>query len=224
VLRATISGLLLMLLSTAANAQDIRYISDKQFIPVRSGGGNEFRITNRGIPSGTRLTVSQTSPDGEWAQITTDGGTAGWVRAQYLMTDMPAANALRAAQTKLTSLTDSNQALQSELAALKSEQVELLNNASSTDSSLRSVSEELAQLKQISGNAVQLDTDNRRLNEETENLRAKVDMLDAENSRLNDNLSSQAFMDGALAVLLGVIITLVVPRLWPKRRKSSSWA
>ena len=140
------------------------------------------------------------------------------------MTDMPAANALLAAEAKLTSLTDANQALQAELTALKSEQVELLNNASSTDSSLRSVSEELAQLKQISGNAVQLDADNRRLVEETENLRAKVDMLDAENNRLNDNLSSEAFMDGALAVLLGVIITPVVPRLWPKRRKSSSWA
>ena len=223
-LRATIFGLLLALLSTAASAQDVRYISDKQFIPVRSGAGNDYRITNRGIPSGTRLTVKQTSPDGEWAQITTDGGTSGWVRAQYLMADMPAANALRAAQAKLTSLTDANQALQAELAALKSEQVELLNNASSTDSSLRTVSEELAQLKQISGNAVQLDVDNRRLVEETENLRAKVDMLDAENNRLNDNLSSEAFMDGALAVLLGVIITLVVPRLWPKRRKSSSWA
>ena len=31
-------------------------------------------------------------------------------------------------------------------------------------------------------------------------------------------------MNGAMAVLLGVIITLVVPRLWPKRRRSSSWA
>jgi len=224
VLRATIFGLLLALSSTAASAQDVRYISDKQFIPVRSGAGSDYRITNRGIPSGTRLTVKQTSPDGEWAQITTDGGTAGWVRAQYLMTEMPAANALSAAQARLKVLTDSNQALQAELAALKSDQVELLNNASSTDSSLRSVTEELAQLKQISGNAVQLDADNRRLVEETENLRAKVDMLDAENSRLNDNLSSEAFMDGALAVLLGVIITLVVPRLWPKRRKSSSWA
>jgi SH3 domain protein len=60
--------------------------------------------------------------------------------------------------------------------------------------------------------------------EETENLRGKVDMLEAENNRLKDSLQSEAFIDGALAVLLGVIITLVVPRLWPKRRKSSSWA
>ncbi|MFT6287853.1 MAG: SH3 domain protein [Alcanivorax sp.] len=71
---------------------------------------------------------------------------------------------------------------------------------------------------------MQLDSDNQRLVEESENLRSEVDMLEFENQRLVDKLDSGAFLDGALAVFLGVIITLVVPRLWPKRRKSSSWA
>jgi SH3 domain protein len=93
-----------------------------------------------------------------------------------------------------------------------------------TDSQLGSVSEELAQLKQISGKAVQLDVDNRRLVVETETLRSEVEMLESETQRLQDKLRSEDFMNGAMAVLLGVIITLVVPRLWPKRRRSSSWA
>ena len=60
--------------------------------------------------------------------------------------------------------------------------------------------------------------------EETENLRSEVEMLEAENQRLQDKLKSEDFINGALAVLMGVVITLVVPRLWPKRRRSSSWA
>ncbi len=32
------------------------------------------------------------------------------------------------------------------------------------------------------------------------------------------------FMNGVMAVLLGVIIALVAPRLVPKRRKNSGWA
>ena len=107
---------------------------------------------------------------------------------------------------------------------MKSERVELLNQVQGTDSELSSVSQELTQLKQISGKAVQLDADNRRLAEETENLRSEVEMLEAENQRLQDKLKSEDFINGALAVLLGVVITLVVPRLWPKRRRSSSWA
>ena len=66
--------------------------------------------------------------------------------------------------------------------------------------------------------------DNRRLVEESENLRSEVEMLEAENQRLHDKLESEDFLNGALAVLLGVIIALVAPRLQPKRRKSSSWA
>ena len=81
------------------------------------------------------------------------------------------------------------------------------------DTELGQVKQELHQLKQISGKAVQLDTDNRRLVVETENLRSEVEMLEAENQRLQDKLRSEDFINGALAVLLGVIITLVVPRL-----------
>ncbi len=97
------------------------------------------------------------------------------------------------------------------------------NRLNSTEGNLGSISDELSKLKQISGKAVQLDQDNRRLVEESENLRSEVEMLEAENQRLQDKLRSEDFINGALAVLLGVIITLVVPRLWPKRRKNSSW-
>jgi SH3 domain protein len=49
-------------------------------------------------------------------------------------------------------------------------------------------------------------------------------MLESENYRLQEKLDSEDFFNGAMAVLLGVIIALVAPRLVPKRRKSSSWA
>ncbi len=86
------------------------------------------------------------------------------------------------------------------------------------------MSQELTQLKQISGKSVQLDIDNRRLVETTENLRSEVEMLKSENQRLLDKTKSEDFLNGAMAVLLGVIIALVAPRLVPKRRKTAGWA
>jgi SH3 domain protein len=209
---------------TESLAQDARFVSDKQYIPLRSGPGGDYRIVHRGIPSGTSLTVGRESEDGTWAEITTANGTSGWIRSQYLMTEVPAQNRLRAAEQQAEQITASNKLLKEQLAELKKERVELLNQINSTDSGYRQVAEELAQLKQVSAKAVQLDTDNRRLVEESENLRSEADMLTSENQRLQDKLDSEAFIDGALAVVLGVILTLVVPRLWPKRRKSSSWA
>jgi len=224
-LRSTLLLLLTSLLfAAAAQAQDTRYVSDKQFIPLRSGAGNNYRIIHRGIPSGTRLKVTGSSEDGVWAQITTDGGTSGWIRSQYLMKEVPAQNKLDAAIRRADEAAKQSTVLAQEVEALKTERVELLNQINSSDSELGGVSQELAQLKKISGNAVQLDVDNRRLLQETEDLRSNVETLESENQRLLDKLESEDFLNGALAVLLGVIITLVVPRLWPKRRKSSSWA
>jgi SH3 domain protein len=213
-----------LLFAAVAQAQNIRYVSDKQYIPLRSGPGGDYRITHKGIPSGTRLTVARTSSDDVWAEITTDRGTSGWIRIQYLMKEVPAQNKLDAAIRRADQATEKSQSMATEMEALQTEHVELINQLTSNDSQLGSVSEELNQLKQISGNAVNLDVDNRRLVETTENLRSEVEMLQAENLRLQDNLESEDFLNGALAVLLGVIIALVAPRLVPKRRKSSSWA
>ncbi|MEM1152599.1 MAG: TIGR04211 family SH3 domain-containing protein [Pseudomonadota bacterium] len=211
-------------LPTHLQAQNIQYISDKQYIPVRRGAGNEYRIIHRGLPTGTKLTVSEISDDGEWAQIATDSGTSGWIRAQYLMQEVPAQQRLEEVMRRAEQAGGLTEALQLELSELTNERDELMGTVQQREEQLAITSDELAQLKQISGQAVQLDTDNKRLIVEGENLRSQLDMLEAENQRLQDKVGSEDFMNGALAVLLGVIITLVVPRLWPKRRKSSSWA
>jgi len=216
--------LLSLYLTSTAQAQDIRYISDKQYIPVRSGAGNDYRITHRGLPSGTRLTAKGVSKDKVWTKITTDSGTSGWVRSQYLMKDMPAQNKLDEAIQRAELAANQSGSLSEQTSILEAERAELLEKVNNSDSMLASVTEELTQLKQISGKAVQLDEDNRRLVVDSEKLRSELEMLKAENQRLLDKLDSEDFINGVLAVLMGVIITLVVPRLWPQRRKSSSWA
>jgi SH3 domain protein len=214
ILQRALPFTLLLLILSAANAA----------IPLRSGPGNDYRIVHRGLPSGTRLEVKRLSGNKEFAEITTVKGTSGWIRTQYLMKDLPAKSKLNAALAKAKTLEDENKTLQSQAEALAGERSALLQQVSGTEGSLEQTSEELARLKQISGNAVQLDTDYRRLSLETEQLRSEFETLEAENQRLQDNLESEAFMNGAFAVLLGVVIALVVPRLRPKHRKSSSWA
>ncbi len=216
--------LLAGLFAAQAQAQDVRYISDRQFVPLRSGAGNDSRITQRGLPSGTRLNVARMSEDGAWAEVTTDTGASGWIGTQFLMAEEPARERLDALLQKAQQAGGLTVALQEELAGLQAERDQLLGQVAERDAQLETLVTELTQLKQVSGNALQLDEDNRRLVVDSEQLRSQQDMLEAENQRLRDKVDSEDFLNGALAVLLGVIITLVVPRLWPKQRKSSSWA
>ena len=192
-------------------------------MPLRSGAGNEYRIIHRGLISGTRLSVSRTSGDGEWTEVTSDAGLTGWIRSQYLMSEMPAQQRLSVATRKIEKSGEESADLSTQLKTLETEREDLVVRLDASENGLELVRQELHQLKQISGKAVQLDTSNRRLVEEAENLRSEVEMLQAEKQRLTDKLDSEDFMNGTLAVLLGVIIALVAPRLAPKRRKNSSW-
>lgn len=217
---------LLLLLALPAtqtlHAQSTTYVSDEVFVVLHRGPGAEYRWVAKLTP-GTELQAGRRSDDGDWTEVTTTRGTSGWVRSEFLSTQKPAQVLLPDALARAEQMASRNAELSAQLQTLQEERVDMLNRLNSTEGDLGSVADELANLKQISGKAVQLDEDNRRLVEVSENLRSEVEMLEAENQRLQDKLSNEDFINGALAVLLGVIITLVVPRLWPKRRKNSSW-
>ncbi len=204
-------------------AQNTVYVSDEVFIVLHAGPGTNYRWLAKLNP-GDALTPAGTAEDGEWTEVSTAGGTDGWVRSEFISSDKPAQVQLPEVASRLAAAESRNAALRTELSAASQAREENAQLATDTQADLKATAEELAALKKTSSRAIQLDTDNRRLVEEVETLRSEVDMLKADNQRLSEKLRSGAFLDGALAVLLGVGITLVVPRLWPRRRSSSSWA
>lgn len=204
-------------------AQTTVYVSDDVFIVLHAGPGTNYRWIAKLNP-GDALTAAGTAEDGEWTEVRTPAGTAGWVRSEVLSADKPAQVQLPAVERSLAAVQSRNTELRAELSAASRARDKNEKLATATQAELEDTTAELAALKKTSSRAIQLDTDNRRLIEEVETLRSEVDMLQADNQRLSEKLRSGAFLDGALAVLLGVGITLVVPRLWPRRRSSSSWA
>jgi len=215
-------ALLLLLCSAVSLAADVRYVGGEQRVALRGGAGNDYRMVHRGLAPGTRLTVVRTSDDGQWADIITDSGVTGWIPTQRLSLEAsaPAEGEAAAPQTEGTIV-----ALPGAPATVQApDPIELQKRIDAAEEEFNVVAQELYQLKLVSGKAEQLDIHNRRLVEQQENLHSELEMLQADNQRLRDKLGSQDFMNGALAVLLGVIIALVVPRLVPRRRKHSGWA
>jgi len=216
--------LLLNFLAVTAYAQEQRYITDEILVPVRSGAGGEYRIVNKGLPSGTPITLFSLSEDGVWAEVETRGGTRGWLRAQYIQAELPTKILLEQAEVryreleadrdKLLSMLDDTQ---SEAYAADGELEELRERLATTDA-------ELLEIRRISGAAIELDERNQSLARELENKRSEAELLKLENVRLKERIDSNMLIDGALAVLLGVIIAALAPRLMPKRRRNDGWS
>ncbi len=216
--------LMVCLMPFSAAAQDVRYITDSLTVPVRSGQGTEYRIVHRGLPSGTQVSVLDVNADTGYTQIRTAGGTEGWILTRYLMDSPDASSQLAALQARYDAMIGDEDSLRAQLVsaqqALKSRDEE----ATRLEQALAASRKELKDIKRISANALTLDTSNRRLTEEAQVMQTRIEVLEADNQRLKDSEENQAFMNGAFAVLFGVFIALVVPRLRPKRRPSSSWA
>ena len=211
-----------ILFSTVALTQETQYVRDTLYVELRTGQSFKHRIVHRGLVSGTPLTILEVSEDKKYTRVKTDKGIEGWIQTQYLMDKPSARNQLKASQAKQSQLTNQNAALKKQLGELKAQYQAAQKQSGQLSSNSRQLQKELADIKAISANALQLDRDVTKLRLSNQELSNKVDLLTADNQRLSDDNSSDAFLNGAFAVLIGVFITLIVPRLWPS--KSNDWA
>ncbi|MDA8986384.1 TIGR04211 family SH3 domain-containing protein [Luminiphilus sp.] len=205
-------------------AQETRYISDMVLVPVRSGAGSDYRIINRGLPSGTVLMVYGQSDDGEWFDIESPGGTRGWIRAQYLQTDPPAALLINDLRVELEQFRGERNRLVNQLDESSSEVDEAGGMVNQLEGALEATRAELTEIKRVSAAAIELDMMNQQLVAELESERSEADLLRMENVRLRERITNNQMLDGALAVLLGVILAVIAPRLWPRKRRQDGWS
>jgi len=208
----------------AANAQDTQYISDMVLVPVRSGAGSDYRIVNRGLPSGTALLIYGQSDDGEWTEVETRGGTRGWIPTQYLQQEPPAGLLINDMRLELEQVRGERDRVVSQLNQSSSEVNEADETIVSLNTRLESTEAELTEVKRVSAAALDLDLMNQQLVAELESERSEADLLRLEDGRLRERIANNQIMDGALAVLLGVILAIVAPRLWPKKKRQDGWS
>lgn len=217
-------ALLALVATVTATAQETVYVNDKLFVPIRTGAGGDYRIIHKGIPSGTAITQFQLSEDGDWAEIETRGGTRGWMRAQFLQPEPPAIVLLKQLEQELAEVEADRDRMRASLSATASDAYEAGDAAKALQTELATVKAQLAEVTRVSGAALELDAQNRALATELETQRSESDLLRLENLRLQERVDNNQMIDGAIAMLLGVIVAIVAPRLLPRRRRSDGWA
>ena len=194
------------------------YISDKLYVPIRKGQGNQFTILHKGLPSGTKVTLVKR--DKNWTKVTTKGGITGWIRNQFLDTEPPAA-------IKLTYANKQIDQLSKELAELKAVKSGLENRFQQIKASLqdstqqaKKAQEELSTLQSISASAVESHQRLQTLAEKMQLMQTENDVLKSENENLHKSERNTFFMYGVFAVLLGVLAAVIVPKLKTQKRNS----
>lgn len=205
---------------TASNSwAQTRYITDSLMVPVRSGPGNEFRIINSRIRSGTRMQLLD-EPAGDWAQVKLPAGTEGWIRKQYLQSSPVAQTLLESAQAKQAQAEATLAAKTQELTALQAQHADLKKISGHVQGEHASLSAEYQNLKILSEDAVNLSSRYRDLLAEHEVLLTQHDALKAENDNLRSDQTVSHGLYAIALLLAGMLLAIVLPMFRPRKRYS----
>jgi SH3 domain protein len=140
---------------------NIRYVFDMILIDLRAKASPQAEKIDV-IPSGTRLTVLEEGPD-DFVHVRLDSGAEGWVLGRYLTAEPIARTRVETAQAKVDSLQAERARLYTELNKYKDERNTFKADLDKLQSEHETQGKELGDLRTTSRAAVELDSQNRRL-------------------------------------------------------------
>ncbi|TNF36431.1 MAG: TIGR04211 family SH3 domain-containing protein [Gammaproteobacteria bacterium] len=208
----------LLFLAALPLQAETRYVIDSLYVPVRATDSPNGRIIHKGLKSGTALEVVELNEDGSFTKIRM-GSLEGWIPSQYLLDEPIAKVRLEAAQQQLKVLQEDAGKLRSLVRTLEENNKLLEKQSQDSNQQAKQAVEELAEIKKIATNSIQLNENNKQLVKENEQLRTEVTVLSSEVERLKERTEQEWFLNGVIAVGFGVVLALAIPRLAPRRRR-----
>lgn len=184
---------------------------------LRTGPSTSNAI-ERMLRSGTELEVLDTDPDAGYSQVRTTAGTEGWVLTRYLMGEPPAREQLQRLTGQLTNANSRGSTLGSQLDAIRAEQKRSEDRANSLESERDALQKELGELKRKAANVLAIDTQNQNLRLQLTDAEMKVSILEQENESLGAQGNRYWFITGALVLVGGILLGLVLPRVKFQRK------
>jgi SH3 domain protein len=203
---------------TAADAET-RYVTDQYDFNLRAGESTRYKIL-RQLPSGAPLDILSINEESGYARVRTEDGLTGFMLLTYLQDEPAARSVLEAMQARLAELQQEPDKLAARLSALQSEHGALQEDHAILERDKQDLETELAEIRNASANAIQIDNERRQLQEQVANLMLQVDQLEHRNLELSNQTKQQWFLIGAAVLGLGVLLGLLLPSLRLRRRRS----
>jgi SH3 domain protein len=204
-------------LPTAYAEDNTRYVTDQLEIPMRAGKTNEYRIV-RMVKSGTPVIIVESDDSGN-ALIRTENGQQGWVLSRFLMDQPIDRDRLKLAEQKAANLDVRSTQVREENAQLTQQVAQLQTSNQELVSTNHRLQQEVTEIR--GSDASKLREENLKLVADLANLRQNYEESQQQNARLRDRSNHEMMLLGAMLLLLGGIMGIIVPKI--RWQKKSGW-
>lgn len=190
---------------------ETQYVSDKLSINLRRDKGIQFKIVQI-IKSGTALEVLAKHSSG-YTKVKTPQGKTGWVLTRFLQKEETAKDKYDKLKNHYQQLISENEKLKidfkqvsEQLNLIKSEYQQLKQNHKSTLS-------ENQRLLEVSAEPLKMQQANKTLREQLLHNENEMSLLKQQNSNYEQESDRNWFITGALVLLGGILLGLILPHL-----------
>lgn len=216
--RKSICCITFIIASKVACAQTL-YVSDEFEIMLRSGPTIQNKILET-LKSGVQLEVLQAEVGNGYSEVQTSSGKTGFVLTRYLSPNPSARNRVAYLENQLNLLRSKPAELSSLLAKSQEDNKELISQNADISEQLSAVSKDLERIKSVSADAVNIASQNERLEGEVQELLLQLDELRISNEDLMDQSSRTQMMIGGGLVFLGLLLGWILSISGKKNRNS----
>lgn len=196
-------GICLLILTSAAYAQNTMYVNDVIKITMRTGPGIDHKVIAM-LQSGETVEVLERNPD--WSRVRLPDGKEGWALTRFLTTKKPNEVQLRQIEEEYESLSQKAETLVQENQELQEENQRLLTRTEETRQDLEQLSESYSNLKSESADYLNIKSAYEKASTELKAQREKAEVMTARVSKLEWKRNVMWFLSGAGVFLLGFII------------------
>jgi SH3 domain protein len=196
------------------------WVNDEFLVPLRSTPCDRCTIVHRGLKSGTKLQLLE-MVDG-WGHLITNRGVEGWMEEQYLVDQPIARIRVKAQQKELATLKQRNSELEKKVSELNQASKSVRGELDNSQDSQKNLATELAEIREISSDAIALSDQNEQLVKNNHMLQRENDSLKANVDDLQKDQRNESFLYGGLTVFLGAILVILIPKL-RGRKRFSEW-
>ncbi len=205
--------------SAAVTAQS-SYITDDFEVMLRTGPSIQNKII-RPLRSGTRLEILREDSGNGHSQVQTGDGEIGYVLRRFISDQPSARSRVAGLQNQLAELRSNPTELQTLLANSQEENQQLIAQNVALTEEMQQVKTELKDIKEVSGDVVQVAAKNRKLESEVQELLLQLDDIRIQNEALKDNSETITNLINAGLVIFGLFLGWILSI--SGRRNRGSW-
>lgn len=197
---------------------DTRYVSDQLEVTLRRGPTLSHAVL-RMLKSGTAVEVLEVDAETGHTRVKTNGGVEGWILSRYLSAEPTARMQLEKMIKEMGRTDNPDHSVLTQLKTIKSDYESANQRIVKLENENKQLEEQLASIRKTSANVLLIDKENKKLHHKLTVTEERLNTLQLENDELGDRKQRDWFVAGALVLVGGVALGLILP-LFTRRKQS----